>query len=283
MKAKHLKIGIIYFFAWYGSCCCTIAQIRVIDNKGTLQQVDPTVDALENNESNTRVELSSNSDGSSRLAGTEFVIGDNGRVGIGTSTPSTRLDVRTGNLRLGAYSNNRDDTASTSVLNILYTNAEGVVLSAPVAVVSVAATAIKTAEFAPSSSFNVNTLGSSAKNFFGTEISNDGAVSNTNASTITINEAGIYNIDFNCYFSSFGNRSAPMATLVVNGSNTRVRAATGYIRNGSGHNRSSWNFHYTRRFDVGDSIRIFTEREAGSNTTNIDTNFTTFVITKLGL
>lgn len=142
---------------------------------------------------------------------------------------------------------------------------------------------IKRAEFIPSSFFNVNTNASTAKDFFSLEISNDGAVTNSSANTITINEAGIYSIDFNCYFNSFGSRSAPMATLVVNGSNTPVRAATGYIRNGTGHNRSSWNFHYTRRFAIGDTIQIFTVREAGSNTTNIDTSFTSFVITKLGL
>lgn len=59
---------------------------------------DKTNDAFINNDTNTRVELGTNSDGTTaRTTGTEFVIKDNGSVGIGTSSPDNsailNLDV----------------------------------------------------------------------------------------------------------------------------------------------------------------------------------------------
>jgi hypothetical protein len=55
---------------------------------------DLTNDAFINNAGSTRVELGTQSDGSTaRTAGTEFVITDAGRVGIGTVSPLTQIHV----------------------------------------------------------------------------------------------------------------------------------------------------------------------------------------------
>jgi len=55
---------------------------------------DPSKDAWENNVSSTRVELSSTSDGTTaRPTGTEVVVKDDGKVGIGTTTPQKKLHV----------------------------------------------------------------------------------------------------------------------------------------------------------------------------------------------
>ncbi len=279
-----VKITLIILCTWLVTNTSYAQSIRVIDNKGTINTADKTADAFKNNTITNAVELGTNADGSTiRVLGSEFVIKDDGSVGIGTNSPSTKLDVQGGDVRVGNYPFTRDDTSSTTINNILYTDANGNLLSAPVSSLIPAATSIKLAEFVPTTSFNCNTSSLTAGNFFGSELSNDGAVTRTSSSTITINETGLYDVTFNCVFSSFGNRAAPMATLYVNGSTTRIRAATGYIRNGSGHNRSSWNFQYKRRFNSGDTIRIFTQREAGGASTNIDVSFTSFIITRLGL
>lgn len=56
--------------------------------------VDKTEDAFVNNAANSRIELETQSDGSSaRAAGTEFVIQDDGNVGIGIDTPSETLEL----------------------------------------------------------------------------------------------------------------------------------------------------------------------------------------------
>ena len=55
---------------------------------------DTTIDAFVNDPANTMVKLGTNADGSTaRTAGTDFVVKDTGFVGLGTSTPSTQLDI----------------------------------------------------------------------------------------------------------------------------------------------------------------------------------------------
>jgi hypothetical protein len=55
---------------------------------------DTTNDAFINNPTNGRVELGTNSNGSTvRTVGSEFVVQDNGHVGIGTNVPVTALQV----------------------------------------------------------------------------------------------------------------------------------------------------------------------------------------------
>lgn len=60
---------------------------------------DTTNDAWINDTGNAMVKLGTNSDGSTRAAGTEFVAKDNGAIGIGTSAPNTSaiLDINSSN------------------------------------------------------------------------------------------------------------------------------------------------------------------------------------------
>lgn len=59
----------------------------------TASASDLSDDAFTNNSANTRVELSTTSAGTARTAGTEFVITDAGRVGIGTAAPNAALQL----------------------------------------------------------------------------------------------------------------------------------------------------------------------------------------------
>ncbi len=54
---------------------------------------DPTADAWVDNPSYHKIELGAKSDGSVRTAGSEFVVQDNGNVGIGTATPNAAAIV----------------------------------------------------------------------------------------------------------------------------------------------------------------------------------------------
>ena len=81
-----------------------IDKIVTVATDGTLgsiaSTIDKTADAFVNNTANTRVELSTNADGTTaRTAGTEFVIKDTGNVGIGTNSPNAyaKLDVTSSN------------------------------------------------------------------------------------------------------------------------------------------------------------------------------------------
>jgi len=58
-----------------------------------LSGADLTNDAFINNTASTRVELGTTSTGAARPAGTEFVVTDAGRVGIGTIAPTYPLEV----------------------------------------------------------------------------------------------------------------------------------------------------------------------------------------------
>lgn len=72
---------------------------------------DTTNDAWVNNSTNTRVELGTTSNGVTRVAGTEVVATDAGRLGIGTITPSSNLEVK------GSVEGNfREITAATNTI-----------------------------------------------------------------------------------------------------------------------------------------------------------------------
>lgn len=70
---------------------------------GTMWQkitgVDITNDSWVNDPSNSEVKLDTKSDGTSRTTGTEFIVKDNGVVGIGTAAPdnSAAVDIRSSN------------------------------------------------------------------------------------------------------------------------------------------------------------------------------------------
>lgn len=55
---------------------------------------DPTPDAFIDDTANTMVKLGATSSGAARAAGSDFVILDNGRIGVGTPAPAQKLDVR---------------------------------------------------------------------------------------------------------------------------------------------------------------------------------------------
>ncbi|KAA5534714.1 hypothetical protein F0919_08860 [Taibaiella lutea] len=96
---------------------------RVVDNKGTRQLADTTNDSWKNNADSTRVELTYKSDGSSgRPAGTEFIIKDNGRVGVGTTNPAWLLDVQ-GSGAIGQFK--RFSTANTSAAGLFLARSRG--------------------------------------------------------------------------------------------------------------------------------------------------------------
>ncbi|MDP9959181.1 hypothetical protein [Chryseobacterium lathyri] len=65
----------------------------------TLIGGDPTKDAWVDDAAGTAVKLGANSDGTARVAGTDFTVKDDGRVGIGTDTPyaSAALEIVSSN------------------------------------------------------------------------------------------------------------------------------------------------------------------------------------------
>ncbi|WP_312903236.1 hypothetical protein [Chryseobacterium taichungense] len=73
---------------------------------GTWQRIletssgDTTKDGWVNDTTNSMVKLGTKADGTARAAATDFVVKDDGKVGIGTSTPSTNLDVIGSEIRL---------------------------------------------------------------------------------------------------------------------------------------------------------------------------------------
>lgn len=134
---------------------------------------------------------------------------------------------------------------------------------------------------------NMDINGSAAatvRDFFPVEFSNDGsAISKTSNSRLTINEEGYYQLNFNCSIVSSVARSNPEAILFINGSATRVRSSSGYIRSISGHNESSLHFSYMQKFNTGDYIEISTRRLARTGTVTAQSDGTVFTITKVGM
>lgn len=63
-------------------------------NSGTIAVGDPTTDAFIDDPANAMVKLGAASNGAARPSNTDFVIKDNGRVGIGTQLPDTALHIK---------------------------------------------------------------------------------------------------------------------------------------------------------------------------------------------
>ncbi len=83
---------------------------------------DTTNDAWINDTTNGLVKLGTKADGTARAAGTDFVAKDNGQVGIGTSTPGSKLQVE-GSLGLNYTS--ISSTTYTIAANDYYLNYTG--------------------------------------------------------------------------------------------------------------------------------------------------------------
>ena len=85
---------------------------------------DLTNDAFINNAGSTRVELGTQSDGSTaRTAGTEFVITDSGKVGIGITTPTSKLEVNGDATNYISHNAGAGTTIDFSKSNLAYTSA----------------------------------------------------------------------------------------------------------------------------------------------------------------
>lgn len=79
-------------------------------NSGAVTVGDPTTDAFIDDPSNTMVKLGAASTGAARSSNTDFVIKDNGRVGIGTELPDTALHIK------------ENDNANSNQLKVQATN-----------------------------------------------------------------------------------------------------------------------------------------------------------------
>lgn len=314
-------------------------EVRTIDNKGTINKVDGSNDAFKNNTTTSSVELATQSDDTTtRSPGTEFVILDNGSLGISIAIPKATLhnngstidtyrvftNIATGgNIATAAASidigstfaisqssptqilslpNPTDTTAGrlVKVANIGNTDfiMYGIKITPNTFVeylwngTNWMSTAIpefntlKHAEFVPTTDFDVNTITQTPKNFFSSSISNDGAVTKTSDALITIDQSGLYQINFNCLIThSNGNtRRSPQATIFINGTAARVTAATGYIRqHNTGNDFSSWNISYIIRLADTDTIEIRTIRDINGGIVSIVSSSTSFTITKIGI
>ena len=127
---------------------------------------DVSKDAWIDNPTNTRVELGSTSTGSTRTAGTEFAILDNGAVGIGTNSPTNKLHISaTSNpIKLEGL------TADLAAANIVVVGTDGVLKTIP-------KTNITTTTVSNSS--NVNQLSTTVNGVTGSGVS----IINTNTLT----------------------------------------------------------------------------------------------------
>ena len=102
---------------------CAKAQ-TVINPKGTRLTADTTNDLWKQDAGNSQVQLAYLSDGSTaRSAGTEFVIKDDGKIGIGTAAPSWLLDVQ-GLDAIGQFKRINSASSNTGA-GFLFTRARG--------------------------------------------------------------------------------------------------------------------------------------------------------------
>lgn len=109
-------------------------------------------------------------------------------------------------------------------------------------------------------------------------VMNDSAYS-FNGSTVTIQEAGSYEISADADFSSNTARSNANIGVQKNGNWAGVIGRSGYVRDNSGHNSSSVHTRATLELNSGDNIRIRTIQEAQGD--NVVPNRSQFTIKKL--
>ena len=166
----------------------------------------------------------------------------------------------------------------TGVLYLGMQSGELVAISTPSSLLTAAP---KHAEFGFTANFNVNTDTGSVKGFFETEVSNEGAVVKTDNNTLSIVEAGLYQISFNCMLTTAIKKINVIGTLYIDGLPSKVVFANNYIQQAAGNNTSSFNFSYVSRFAVNASLAINTIREAKNGSVLAQSNASVFTITKL--
>jgi hypothetical protein len=117
---------------------------------------DTTNDAWINDTTNGLVKLGTKADGTARAAGADFVVKDNGQVGIGTSSPSSTLEINSGTANTsGLKFSNFNSSTTVGTGQALGVDASGNVITVPN---STAASVTTQEAFASSGSFNVNDL-----------------------------------------------------------------------------------------------------------------------------
>jgi hypothetical protein len=97
--------------------------------------------------------------------------------------------------------------------------------------------------------------------------------------TVTIEEAGMYEIRADADYSSNSQRVNANLAVQKNGSTVGVMGRSGYIRDADGHNNSSVHTSAVVDLVAGDSIRIRSSQEANNN--NCVPNRSHFYIRKL--
>ncbi|WP_449387532.1 hypothetical protein [Chryseobacterium lineare] len=153
--------------------------------------VDNTNDAWTNDTTNAMVKLGTNSDGTTiRTTGADFVVKDNGQVGIGTSAPSAKLEVNSGTSNTSGLKFTNLNSTSTSTTNA---STLGVDVSGNVVVQSAAPVQTKFKSFSIDSNVATNSLfsmGSLEFRFTGTCIDGNRYLQVRSASGA--NNAGIF-------------------------------------------------------------------------------------------
>ncbi|MCT4665498.1 MAG: hypothetical protein N4A45_09725 [Flavobacteriales bacterium] len=148
---------------------------------------------------------------------------------------------------------------------------------------------IKHAEYSFTGTINVNTSTLTFKNFFATEISNDGAVSRPSSNEIEIEETGLYIISFNSALILGNNINYVGSKFILykNGSvltNASMEAQNAWVRGrGNSNDETSIHFTTTLKLNDNDKLRIATIREntVESGSLNAQGNRTSLTITKL--
>jgi len=116
---------------------------------------------------------------------------------------------------------------------------------------------------------NVNdTTTSTVRSVFDTSpVINSGGFT-VSQSDIIVPETGIYNISFNCYFTTGNDRTNVAVHVDINGNQQGERSASDYIRSSGGHNEASTHLTALYSLSANDeiSLRFFRIADAGGIT-----------------
>jgi len=253
---------------------------------------DTTNDAWINDTTNGLVKLGTKADGTARAAGTDFVVKDNGQVGIGTAVPNAMLDIRSnptsttdpGAGMLGLGTTTATATAAgagairynTSSKDIQYSDGSSwssLAKSDPygsfVPVVKLVARKTTVQTLAPNTTANIT---------FPTVLSNpDGGYNATTGSyTVPTGESGLYMVSVACYvgFNSFSNSFI----INVNFNNSPIEVVLKSNINNTSINVGGSVAYY---LVGGQTINISSQTCSSCSTTAYTYNSGVFSITKL--